>query len=142
MSILAPDIEEFLREPHVAALSTIRPEGRPHVVPVWFEWDGREFLIASFRDLQKVKNISGKGYAALSIFTTELPYKQVTVEGLARVSGPIDNVWRERVAVRYLGEAAGRAYVQDTFEIDVVAIHIRPLKWHTEGFGLEQGGDR
>jgi PPOX class probable F420-dependent enzyme len=141
MPVLAPDVEEFLQEPHVAALATIRPGGRPHVVPVWFEWDGREFVMASFRNLQKVRNIAGKGYAALSIFTSVLPYKQVTVEGLARVGGPIDNVWRERVAVRYLGEAGGRAYVQDMFELDVVAIHVRPLKWHTEGFGLEGGDD-
>lgn len=141
MPVLAPDVEEFLRGPHIAALATLRPEGRPHVVPVWFEWDGREFVIASFRDLQKVRNIAAKGYAALSVFTNELPYKQVTVEGLARVGGPIDNVWRERVAVRYLGEAGGRAYVQDTFELDVVAVHVRPLKWHTEGFGREGGDD-
>ena len=78
-----------------------------------------------------------KGYAALSIFTSELPYQQVTVQGTARVGSPLDNVWRERVAMRYLGEAAGRAYVRDTAEIDVVAVHVRPITWHTEGFGLD-----
>ncbi len=141
MAALAPDVEEFLAEPHVAALSTVRPDGRPHVIPVWYAWDGREFTVASHRELQKVRNVAKKGFAALSIFTTEFPYKQVTVEGLAKVGGPLDNVWRERLAVRYLGEAGGRAYVQDTFEHDVVAINIRPLKWHTEGFGLAEGED-
>jgi hypothetical protein len=138
MPVLAPDVEEFLRGPHVAALATMRPEGRPHVVPVWYEWDGREFTVASFREMQKVKNIARKGFAALSIFTSELPYFQVTVEGTARVGGPIDNVWRERVAMRYLGEAAGRAYVRDTADMDAVAIYLRPLKWHTEGFGFDK----
>jgi PPOX class probable F420-dependent enzyme len=140
MVVLATDVEEFLALPNVAALATIRPEGRPHVVPVWYEWDGREFTISSFRDTQKVKNIAGKGFAALSIFTGALPYLQVTAEGPARVGSAIDNVWRERVAVRYLGETAGRAYARDTMDLDAVAVMLRPLKWHTEGFGL-QGGE-
>ena len=41
--MIAPDVEEFLRGAQVAALSTVRPDGRPHVVPVWYEWDGKEF---------------------------------------------------------------------------------------------------
>lgn len=140
MAVLAPDVEAFLKEPRVAALATLRPDGRPHLVPVWFDWDGREFTVSSFRDLQKVKNVARKGFAALSVFTNDLPYRQVTVEGVARVGGPLDNVWRERLAVRYLGEAAGRAYVRDTFDLDAVSINIRPLKWHIEGFGLGPGG--
>lgn len=134
MPVLAPGVEEFLKEPQMASLATVKPDGRPHVVPVWFEYDGREFTISTFRGTQKVTNVAKKGFAALTIYTTTLPYKQVTVEGLARVSGPIDNVWRERVAMRYLGEAAGRAYVRDTSEIDNVSLHVRPMKWHFEGF--------
>jgi PPOX class probable F420-dependent enzyme len=141
MPVLPPDVEEFLKGPHVAALATMRPEGRPHVVPVWYEWDGREFTMASFRELQKVKNIANKGSAALSIFTSELPYFQVTVEGPAHIGGAIDNVWRERVAVRYLGEAAGKAYARDTMDLDSVAIMLRPLRWHTEGFGSSKEGE-
>jgi PPOX class probable F420-dependent enzyme len=135
MAVLAPGVEEFLREAHLASLATVKPDGRPHVVPVWYEWDGREFTISTFRGTQKVTNVSRKGYAALSIYTPELPYRQVTVEGTSRVAGPIDNVWRERVAMRYLGEAAGRAYVRDTSEIDNVALHVRPMRWYVEGFG-------
>ena len=137
MPVLAPGVEEFLRGAHVAALATVRPDGRPHVVPVWYEYDGREFTINCFRDTQKMKNIAHKGFAALSIFSGAIPYRQVTVEGTARVGGPLDNVWRERVAMRYLGETAGRAYTNDTADLDVVAVHLRPLKWHVEGFGLE-----
>jgi hypothetical protein len=103
---------------------------------VWYEYDGREFTVSTFRNTQKLRNLQAKPAAALSIFTTELPYRQVTVEGSARVGSLIDNVWRERVASRYLGATAGRAYVSETADMDHVAIHLRPLKWHTEGFGL------
>ena len=136
MSILAPEVAEFLEGAHVAALATVRPDGRPHVVPVWYEYDGKEFTISTIRDTQKLHNLRAKGQAALTIYTTALPYRQVTVQGTARAGSLIDNVWRERVAARYLGETAGRAYVSDTSDLDHVAIHVRPLTWHTEGFDL------
>ena len=134
MTVLAPDVTEFLRQPNVAALSTVRPEGRPHVTPVWYEYDGSEFVISSLRTTQKMRNISRKGFASLCIYSQEMPYRHVIVEGPARVGSPVDNVWRERVATRYLGEAAGRAYVRESGDWDVVALHIRPIKWTTEGF--------
>ena len=75
-----------------------------------------------------------KGFAALSIHTQSMPYRHVIVEGTARAGSPVDNVWRERVAMRYMGEAAGKAYVRESGDWDVVAIHVRPLKWWTQGF--------
>jgi PPOX class probable F420-dependent enzyme len=134
MTVLAPEVESFLREPNVAALATVRPDGRPHVTPVWYEYDGKEFIISTPRETQKLANVSRKGYAALSIHTQAVPYRHVIVEGTARAGSPIDNVWRERVASRYLGETAGRAYVRDSGDWDFVAIHVRPLKWSTQGF--------
>ncbi len=134
MPLVAPDIVEFLRGPHIAALVTVRPDGRPHVTPVWYEFDGQEFLIGAFRTAQKLENIARKGFAAICIYTQQLPYQHVIVEGTARVGSPLDSVWRERVAMRYLGEGIGRAYAHDTADLDAVAIYVRPIKWKTEGF--------
>jgi PPOX class probable F420-dependent enzyme len=134
MTALASDVAEFLKEPHVAALSTVRPDGRPHVTPVWYEYDGKEFVISTPRGTQKLANVSRKGSAALTIFTHDMPYRHVIVEGTARAGSPIDNVWRERVATRYMGEVAGKAYVRESGDWDTLAIHVRPLKWWTLGF--------
>ena len=131
---ISADIQAFLSQPHVAALATVRPDGRPHVTPVWFDFDGRDFTVATFRNAQKLQNLSRKGFAALTIFTPEPPYRNVIVEGTARVGSPVDNVWRERVAIRYLGEHAGRVYVQETADWDVIAVHIRPTHWTSTGF--------
>jgi PPOX class probable F420-dependent enzyme len=112
----------------------VRPDGRPHVTPVWYEYDGREFIVSTLRETQKIRNVSGKGFAALTIHTAGAPFQHVVAEGTARVGSTLDNVWRERLAMRYMGEAAGRAYVRESGDWDVVAIHIRPLKWSTQGF--------
>ncbi len=133
MTPLAPDVQEFVQDARIAALATVRPNGRPHVTPVWYEFDGHEFLVSTPRNTQKLRNISHKGFAALCIYDQDT-YRHVIVEGPARVGSPIDNVWRERVAIRYLGETAGRAYVREAGDWDVVALHIRPVKWLTQGF--------
>ena len=36
---LSADQLEFTRERHLATLTTVRPDGTPHVVPVAFTWD-------------------------------------------------------------------------------------------------------
>jgi PPOX class probable F420-dependent enzyme len=134
MTVLAPEVLEFLRGPHLGALATVRPDGRPHVTQVWYEFDGRDFVMGAPRGARKLANLERRPVAALSIGEPTLPYRQVIVEGPVRIGAPLDNVWRERVAVRYLGEAAGRAYARDTWEIDMIALYLRPVKWFTEGF--------
>ena len=39
-------------------VSTTRPDGRPHAVPVWYTWDGRNLYFISARNLQKSKNLA------------------------------------------------------------------------------------
>ena len=41
-----PDaVRGFLLERHLATLTTLRPDGTPHVVPVGFTWDGVEVAV-------------------------------------------------------------------------------------------------
>lgn len=39
------DVEQFLAEPHVAVIATLRQDGRPYTVPVWFLWRDGHFWI-------------------------------------------------------------------------------------------------
>lgn len=43
------DVAEFLAQPHVAVLATLRRDGRPYTVPVWFlERDGRFWITGTY----------------------------------------------------------------------------------------------
>ncbi|MHA3704005.1 pyridoxamine 5'-phosphate oxidase family protein [Jatrophihabitans sp. YIM 134969] len=39
MTTLSPAATAFVTERHLATLSSVRPDGSPHVVPVGFTWD-------------------------------------------------------------------------------------------------------
>ena len=59
---------EFLREYHLASLTTLRADGSPHVVPVGFSWDPEAGLvrIITRAGSQKVRNAARGGRAAVS----------------------------------------------------------------------------
>ncbi len=50
--------ERRLREEMIAWLTTVRADGQPQSVPVWFLWNDESFLIYSQPDRQKLRNIS------------------------------------------------------------------------------------
>ena len=50
-------IDNWLRAFRSIWVSTTRPDGRPHAVPVWYTWDGRFLYFISGRPLQKSKNL-------------------------------------------------------------------------------------
>lgn len=42
---LSEAMTEFVRERHLASLTLVRPDGRPHVTPVGFTWDAAAGLV-------------------------------------------------------------------------------------------------
>ena len=46
MPRMAADVlDEFLRQPHIGVLATLRGDGRPYTVPVWWLWRDGSFWI-------------------------------------------------------------------------------------------------
>ena len=45
----------------------MRADGRPHLVPVWFLWDGETLLIFSEPEKQKVRNLRANGQVSLAL---------------------------------------------------------------------------
>jgi predicted pyridoxine 5'-phosphate oxidase superfamily flavin-nucleotide-binding protein len=51
-------VERFLETEPVIWLSSIRPDGAPHLVPTWFAWDGEAIIIRSKAHAKKVRNLA------------------------------------------------------------------------------------
>lgn len=58
MASTASPIEAFLAEPRTVVLAGIRKDGRPHVSPNWFYWDGEKFYVSTTRTRVKYKIFS------------------------------------------------------------------------------------
>jgi PPOX class probable F420-dependent enzyme len=46
-------IEAFLAEPRNIIVAGVRKDGRPHVSPNWFFWDGKKFYVSTTRKRAK-----------------------------------------------------------------------------------------
>ena len=64
---LSDDVLAFLRERHLATLTTLRPDGSPHVVPVGFTWDHQALVarVITSRDSRKARNAARGSRAVL-----------------------------------------------------------------------------
>lgn len=72
-----------LREEPIIWLGSVRPDGRPHFVPLWFLWDGTTILIFSAPTAQKVKNIRHNPHITLALEARDLGADIVRIEGTA-----------------------------------------------------------
>ncbi|MGH3246850.1 MAG: TIGR03618 family F420-dependent PPOX class oxidoreductase [Trebonia sp.] len=46
-------LEAFLAEPHNVIVAGLRKDGRPHLSPNWFFWDGEHFYVSTTRKRAK-----------------------------------------------------------------------------------------
>jgi len=84
-------IDERLRSAPIVWLGSVRPDGRPHLVAVWFLWDGETILIFSQPDNQKLRNIAQNANVTLAVDDSKIGNDAVTVEGKAELL-PADSV--------------------------------------------------
>ena len=76
----------FLTERHLATLTVVRPDGRPHVTPVGFTWDGDAGIVRviTFAGAVKVR-LLGSGPLTAAVCQVD-GARWATLEGLATVS--------------------------------------------------------
>jgi PPOX class probable F420-dependent enzyme len=61
------DVEALLRSEATVWLSTAAPDGTPHLVPIWFTWDGEAIWIFSKPHAVKVRNMRRNGRVMLAL---------------------------------------------------------------------------
>lgn len=83
-----PAFVEFWRERHYATLTTRRPDGTPHVVPVsvTYEPETRTARVVASRGSKKVRNILAAGEAGMPVALCQVEGRRwATLEGTARI---------------------------------------------------------
>src|SRR3954468_483398 len=84
--LAAARLDRFLRQEPVVWLSTVRPDGTPHLVPTWFAWDGEVITIVSKSGAQKVRNLRADGRAMLAVGDAEDDFDVGLIEAVAELA--------------------------------------------------------
>ena len=129
--------QEFLAAKHVAVLSVAATDGRPPAsVPIWYDYvPGGDIRVNTGASSRKAELIERAGAVTLVVQHEEPPYQYVVVEGtVVETTKPTPVDVREEIAIRYLGEEGGRAFVQSMDNQTTVLFTIRPDRWLTADF--------
>lgn len=62
-----PELTRFLDEERVLTCATIGPNGRPHLMPLWFVRDGLTLLAWTYGKSQKVRNLERAPRATVQV---------------------------------------------------------------------------
>jgi PPOX class probable F420-dependent enzyme len=130
--LMTPDeTRAFLLEgTRTAALATVRADGRPHVVPVWFTLDGDDLLFNTGEETVKGANLRRDARVALMVDDEEPPYAFVSIEGDVSLSDDLDTMrhWATRIAARYMGEDQADAYGRRNAVPGELLVRVHPTK--------------
>ena len=78
--------QRFLSEgSRTGKLATVRKDGRPHCVPVWFVLEDGEIVFMTGADSLKARNMARDPRVPLTCDCETFPYDFAAVEGVARI---------------------------------------------------------
>jgi uncharacterized protein len=132
--------QEFLADTHVGVLSVAAPDGRPPAsVPIWYAYTpGGDIEFSTGASSRKAKLIERAGTVTLVVQREDPPYQYVVVEGtVVNTTKPTPSELSEAIAIRYLGEERGRAFVRSMEGQQNVLFTVRPDRWLTADFSDE-----
>jgi PPOX class probable F420-dependent enzyme len=121
---LPADAVAFLTERHLATLTTLRPDGTPHVVPVGFTWDAGAGLarVITSGTSRKAAHAAGTRVALCQVDGA----RWLTLEGKATVTGDAARVAEavRRYALRYRQPRVNPRRVAIEITVDRIMGHL------------------
>lgn len=116
-------VKELLAQPLLARLATAHPGTcQPHVVPVWFGWDGQSLYISAFNSTRKVKDVIRNPRIAVIVDTSSEnpPTRAVLMEGKAQIitEPKVVQAWSTKIYTHYMGEEGVKAPEPQSWIVD------------------------
>jgi PPOX class probable F420-dependent enzyme len=119
------DIDEFLRGPNPAVVATVRPDGAPHSVPTWYDWDGERVLLNMDASRLRLRFLRHDPRVALTVLGNDSWYAHVSLLGrIVELQDDTDLADIDRLATRYTGQPFRHR------ESARVSGWMEPERWH------------
>ncbi|MGH2793587.1 MAG: pyridoxamine 5'-phosphate oxidase family protein [Actinomycetota bacterium] len=122
------ELEEFLRAPRVARVAVVLSDGRPHVTPVLYVWDGETLQFSTRARTLKMQGLEPGDRVSVTVDEEAPPWRGVLIDGVVERLLH-DRAWAASALSRYVGEPAAEAYADHLArkELDRVRICVLPV---------------
>ena len=122
---LPAELDAFLRLPNPAVVATIRPDGSPHTVATWYDWDGGRALLNMDESRLRLRFMSRDPRVALTVLGEESWYSHVSLLGrIVSIEDDPELGDIDRLARRYTGRPFR------TRDARRVSAWLEPERWH------------
>ncbi len=124
---------QFLRSPvRTGKLATVRKDGQPLVVPVWYDLEGETVVFMTAQDSLKARNMHRDPRVSLCVDEEVTPFAYVALEGTVVMSDDADQVryWATRIGGRYNGQELAETYGKINSSAGVLIVHVTPTNMH------------
>lgn len=126
------EVQSFLMDgTRTGKLATVRPDGSPHVTPIWFVLDDDGTVVFNTgRDTVKGRALRRDPRASMCVDDERPPYAYVRVDGVVELSEDVDAMlpWSTRIAERYMGADLAEAYGRRNAVTGEMLVRLRPTK--------------
>jgi PPOX class probable F420-dependent enzyme len=121
------DVDEFLRRPNPAVVATLRPDGSPHSVPTWYDWEDGRVLLNMEDSRLRLGYLQRDPRAALTVLGSggDDWYSHVSLLGRSSLITDDESLEDiDRLALRYTGRPFR------TRDRPRVSAWLEPERWH------------
>lgn len=121
----------FATPARTAKLATVRPDGRPHVAPVWIALDSDDSVVfTTGATTVKGRNILADPRVTLCVDDERPPFAFVVMEGTAAVSEDLDEMlaWASRIGGRYMGADRAEEYGRRNAVAGELLVRVSPTR--------------
>src|SRR5437660_1604454 len=107
-----PAARELLQSKIPARLAYVWMDGTPRVIPIWFHWNGSEFVMGTPPNAPKLKALARNPKVSLTIDDNTFPHKVLLIRGTARLEN-VDGIVPEYAAAadRYFEPELAKAWL-------------------------------
>jgi PPOX class probable F420-dependent enzyme len=111
-------------------IATVKTDGSPHVVPIWFDLDNGNIVFTTGGDSVKAKNMRRDPRVCLTVDDQTPPYAFVQIEGIASFSDDLKEMlhWATRIGGRYMGDDQAEVFGKRNAVPGELLVRIRPAK--------------
>jgi PPOX class probable F420-dependent enzyme len=112
-------------------LATVREDGRPHVVPIWFTLDGDDIIFTTWHTTVKARNLHHDPHVAICVDDDRPPFAFVQIEGTASLNPRVGDLleWTTRIAARYMGPEQAESFGKRNAVEGELLVRISPTKF-------------
>lgn len=139
MALSKAEREEFLAEPHIAALSVAAgPDRGPLTVPIWYDYTpGAQAWVLTGKTSKKAQLIRAAGRFTLMIEQSDPRIRYVSVDGSVAREEPSTPELLRTMAARYLPPEKVDGYLEmaDSEHEENVVFYLQPEHWLSADLG-------